>query len=52
VVTANSKGAPFVEVLDRTKLFQMIDQALADTASAPKAAPAKSAAVKKPAANK
>jgi protein-disulfide isomerase len=32
VVTANSKGAPFVEVLDRTKLFQMIDQALADTA--------------------
>jgi protein-disulfide isomerase len=31
VVTANSKGAPFVEVLDRSKLFQMIDQALADT---------------------
>lgn len=31
VVTANSKGAPFVEVLDRTKLFQLIDQALADT---------------------
>jgi len=49
VVTANSKGAPFVEVLDRTKLFQMIDQALADTASAPKAASAKPAAVKKPA---
>ena len=48
VVTANSKGAPFVEVLDRTKLFQMIDQALADTASAPKTAPAKPAAVKKP----
>jgi protein-disulfide isomerase len=47
VVTANSKGAPFVEVLDRTKLFQMIDQALADTASA-----AKPAAVKKPPANK
>ncbi|MGD0802132.1 MAG: thioredoxin domain-containing protein, partial [Terracidiphilus sp.] len=43
VVTANSKGAPFVEVLDRTKLFQMIDQALADTAPA-----AKPAAVKKP----
>jgi protein-disulfide isomerase len=42
VVTANSKGAPFVEVLDRTKLFQMIDQALADTA--PLKAP-----VKKPA---
>jgi protein-disulfide isomerase len=31
VVTANSKGAPFVEVVDRTKLFQLIDQALADT---------------------
>jgi protein-disulfide isomerase len=42
VVTANSKGAPFVEVVDRSKLFQMIDQAIADTA-----APAKPAAVKK-----
>ncbi len=31
VVTANSKGAPFVEVVDRTKLYQMIDQAIADT---------------------
>jgi protein-disulfide isomerase len=31
VVTASSKGAPFVEVLDRSKLFQLIDQALADT---------------------
>jgi protein-disulfide isomerase len=31
VVTANSKGAPFVEVLDRTKLYQLIDQALTDT---------------------
>jgi protein-disulfide isomerase len=42
VVSATSKGAPFVEVLDRSKLYQMIDQALADTAaSAPKAAPAK-----------
>ena len=57
VVTANSKGAPFVEVLDRSKLYQMIDQALADTASAAKAAPAKTPAktaakpaVKKPAA--
>ena len=37
VVTANSKGAPFVEVVDRSKLYQLIDQALADTASAPKA---------------
>lgn len=33
VVTANSKGAPFVEVVDRTKLYQMIDQAIADTKS-------------------
>ena len=31
VVTANSKGAPFVEVVDRTKLYELIDQALADT---------------------
>jgi protein-disulfide isomerase len=40
VVTANSKGAPFVEVVDRSKLFQLIDQALADTKSV---APAKTA---------
>jgi protein-disulfide isomerase len=39
VVTANSKGAPFVEVVDRSKLYQLIDQALADTKSAA-AAPA------------
>jgi protein-disulfide isomerase len=31
VTTSQSKGAPFVEVLDRSKLFQLIDQALADT---------------------
>jgi protein-disulfide isomerase len=31
VTTSNSKGAPFVEVVDRSKLFQLIDQALADT---------------------
>jgi protein-disulfide isomerase len=31
VVTANSKGAPFVEVVDRSKLYQLIDQAIADT---------------------
>ena len=35
VSTSNSKGAPFVEVVDRTKLFQLIDQAIADTKSAP-----------------
>ncbi len=34
VTTANSKGAPFVEVVDRSKLFQLIDQAIADTKSA------------------
>jgi len=33
VVTASSKGAPFVEVVDRSKLFQLIDQAIADTRS-------------------
>ena len=35
VVTSNSKGAPFIEVVDRTKLYQLIDQALADTKSTP-----------------
>ena len=34
VVTSNSKGAAFVEVVDRSKLYQLIDQALADTRSA------------------
>jgi protein-disulfide isomerase len=33
VVTANSKGAPFVEVVDRSKLYQLIDGAIADTRS-------------------
>jgi protein-disulfide isomerase len=53
VVTANSKGAPFVEVVDRSKLYQLIDQAFADTASArPAAAPVKTPSatpVRKPA---
>ena len=31
ITTRQSKGAPFVEVVDRTRLFQLIDQALADT---------------------
>jgi protein-disulfide isomerase len=35
VVTANSKGAPFIEVVDRSKLYQLIDQALEDTKSSP-----------------
>ncbi|KAA6456032.1 hypothetical protein DYQ86_26515 [Acidobacteria bacterium AB60] len=43
VVTDHSKGAPFVEVVDRTKLFQLIDQAIADTRGA---APAKTTAKK------
>jgi protein-disulfide isomerase len=46
VVTANSKGAPFVEVLDRTKLFQLIDQAIADTKAAAPAATTKKASIK------
>ena len=33
VVTNGDHAAPFVEVVDRTKLFQLIDQALAETAS-------------------
>jgi protein-disulfide isomerase len=33
VVTNGEHTAPFVEVVDRTKLFQLIDQALAQTAS-------------------
>lgn len=44
VVTSQSKGAPFVEVVDRTKLFQLIDQALEDTKNA--APTARHAAVK------
>jgi protein-disulfide isomerase len=31
VVTASSKGAPFVEIVDRSKLFQIIDQAISET---------------------
>jgi protein-disulfide isomerase len=31
IVTSQSKGAPFIEVQDRSKLYQIIDQALADT---------------------
>jgi len=40
VVTDRTKGAPFVEVVDRTKLYQLIDQAIADTKGA---APTKTA---------
>jgi protein-disulfide isomerase len=38
VVTANSKGAPYIKVTDRSQLSQIIDQALADTAPAYKSA--------------
>jgi len=33
VVTAKSKGAPLIEVVDRSRLYQLIDQAIADTSS-------------------
>jgi hypothetical protein len=52
IVTANSKGAPFVEVVDRTKLYQLIDQAIADTASASPAKAAPRPGVKKASATK
>jgi dipeptidyl aminopeptidase/acylaminoacyl peptidase/protein-disulfide isomerase len=35
VVTAFGNGAPFVEVVDRGQLFQMIEQAIADTKPRP-----------------
>jgi protein-disulfide isomerase len=34
VVTNRTSGAPFVEVVDRSRLFTMIDEALAETAPA------------------
>jgi protein-disulfide isomerase len=40
VVTSGSKGAPFIEVTDRSRLYQIIDQAMADTAG-PARKPAK-----------
>ena len=51
VVTDHSKGAPFVEVVDRTKLFQLIDQALADTKGAEPAPAHRAAAAKHPSGN-
>ena len=44
VVTAKTSGTPFVEVVDRTNLFNMIDQAIAETKNLP--APRTEAAVK------
>jgi protein-disulfide isomerase len=42
VVTSGGKGAPFTQVQNpQTQLYTIIDQAIADTASVPKSAPAK-----------
>jgi protein-disulfide isomerase len=49
VVTDHSKGAPFVEVLDRSKLYELIDQAIADTTPAKPAAKTSATPAKKPA---
>ncbi len=46
VVTDHSKGAPFVEVVDRNKLYELIDQAIADTKGAESAPTHKVAATK------
>jgi protein-disulfide isomerase len=35
IVTNKTSGTPFVEVVDRTRLYELIDQALADTKAAP-----------------
>lgn len=35
VVTAKTSGTPFVEVVDRTNLFNLIDQAIAETKNLP-----------------
>jgi hypothetical protein len=46
-VTAGGKGAPYTQVLNPAQqLYTTIDQAIADTAPAPKAAVAKKAASK------
>ncbi|MGA2277772.1 MAG: thioredoxin domain-containing protein [Terracidiphilus sp.] len=41
VVTSGSRGAPYIEVVDRSRLYQIIDQAIADTTPTAKSAPAK-----------
>jgi protein-disulfide isomerase len=38
IVTNKTSGAPFVEVVDRARLYELIDQALAETKSEPAAA--------------
>ena len=37
IVTNKTSGTPFVEVLDRTRLYELIDQAMAETKAAPAA---------------
>jgi protein-disulfide isomerase len=50
IVTSSSKGAPFIQVQRPTEqLYQVIDQAMADTAAPVKTAPAKASAKKTPA---
>jgi len=45
IVTANSKGAPFIQVQNpQTQLYTVIDQAIGDTTPAPKSVIAKKAA--------
>jgi protein-disulfide isomerase len=44
VVTNKTNGVPFVEIVDRTKLYEIIDQALAETKNTPVA---KTASAKK-----
>jgi protein-disulfide isomerase len=53
VVTSGSKGPPWIEITDRSRLFQVIDQALADTPSAKPASakPSTAPTAKKPAAH-
>jgi len=51
VVTAKTSGTPFVEVVDRTNLFNMIDQAIAETRNLP-ASKTETATKKSPATKK
>ena len=53
VVTSGSKGPPYIEVTDRSRLFQIIDQALADTPAAKPASakPSTAPTARKPAAH-
>ena len=52
VVTAKTSGTPFVEVVDRTNLCNLIDQAIAETKNLPASKTATAAAKKSTAAKK